>query len=632
MTAIALRASPLILLLVPMASWFSADSIGAAEMTFVVNQPENLVSHGDGACDVTCTLRDAITAANSNPGHDTITFTGDGGDQTINPNPLPAINAGSGITIDGSGADVQIVGFESTPGAGLAFVSAPGETARDIIVRNVSVGYFTNGLVVCGGAVGADCGYDVASVQLDTVASSTNTEFAIRVQGAKVNNIEIREVTAEENGNTAVSVDALNAISNVTIDEGIVSAANYGINVYTSAAINNVTITDNAVANSATGINVYSPGLSVTDVTVARNSVSAAGGYGIIAFGNTSGTDLLIDQNTISGAGNDAVLAGSFDLTSDVHVEDNDINGGWGLDLSGIRGDGNIIRRNTITASAYAGITVPGTSLQATISRNSIYGNAGLGINLYVDGELPPGVTPNDPGDTDTGPNGLLNFPVLTGSDGHVVSGTACGNCLIELFISDNDPTGYGEGKQFISDVKANGAGSFGVPVCDENLNAGTKVTATATDQGGNTSEFSLNYTLPISSGECPVITPTPTPSATSTPAGPTPTPTPAPTPTATPLAELAQGDNQCDKDVDAVDALAGLRNSAGLAYQQDPGCPAIGSIVNVAAPASAIAVFGDVDCDTDVDAVDALKILQFVAGLPFLQNEPCPDLGTPLG
>lgn len=37
----------------------------------------------------------------------------------------------------------------------------------------------------------------------------------------------------------------------------------------------------------------------------------------------------------------------------------------------------------------------------------------------------------------------------------------------------------------------------------------------------------------------------------------------------------------------------------------------------------------GDVDCDGDVDATDALKDLQHVAGLPFGQNDPCPDIGT---
>jgi hypothetical protein len=39
--------------------------------------------------------------------------------------------------------------------------------------------------------------------------------------------------------------------------------------------------------------------------------------------------------------------------------------------------------------------------------------------------------------------------------------------------------------------------------------------------------------------------------------------------------------------------------------------------------------LFGDVDCDGDVDAIDALKILRFVVGLSVSQTKPCPDIGV---
>ena len=79
-----------------------------------------------------------------------------------------------------------------------------------------------------------------------------------------------------------------------------------------------------------------------------------------------------------------------------------------------------------------------------------------------------------------------------------------------------------------------------------------------------------------------------------------------------------------CDDDVDAVDALKELRYVANLPVNQEQGCPAIGSEV--------ASLFGDVDCDRDVDAVDALKTLRYVAALSVGQNDPCPDIGTPLG
>ncbi|MEX0682414.1 MAG: hypothetical protein WD904_09895 [Dehalococcoidia bacterium] len=37
----------------------------------------------------------------------------------------------------------------------------------------------------------------------------------------------------------------------------------------------------------------------------------------------------------------------------------------------------------------------------------------------------------------------------------------------------------------------------------------------------------------------------------------------------------------------------------------------------------------GDVDCDGDVDTVDALKVDRYLNGLSVSQNEPCPNIGT---
>ncbi len=42
--------------------------------------------------------------------------------------------------------------------------------------------------------------------------------------------------------------------------------------------------------------------------------------------------------------------------------------------------------------------------------------------------------------------------------------------------------------------------------------------------------------------------------------------------------------------------------------------------------------LWGDVDCDGDVDAVDALKILLGIVNLPVGQTEPCPDIGDSVG
>jgi hypothetical protein len=87
-----------------------------------------------------------------------------------------------------------------------------------------------------------------------------------------------------------------------------------------------------------------------------------------------------------------------------------------------------------------------------------------------------------------------------------------------------------------------------------------------------------------------------------------------------------------CDGDTDAVDALKVLRHVAGLPVSQTEPCPKIGSDVEVTdASTTTMRMWGDADCDGDVDAVDALKKLRHVAGLPVTQLEPCPDIGSPV-
>jgi hypothetical protein len=87
------------------------------------------------------------------------------------------------------------------------------------------------------------------------------------------------------------------------------------------------------------------------------------------------------------------------------------------------------------------------------------------------------------------------------------------------------------------------------------------------------------------------------------------------------------QGDNDCDGDTDAADALKNLQDLAAIDTIQEPSCPEIGGVLPAG---TGPALFGDIDCDNDVDATDALKILQDVAAISYNQNEPCIDIGEP--
>ncbi len=86
--------------------------------------------------------------------------------------------------------------------------------------------------------------------------------------------------------------------------------------------------------------------------------------------------------------------------------------------------------------------------------------------------------------------------------------------------------------------------------------------------------------------------------------------------PTDTPAPAFKKGDNDCDGDVDTVDALKGLRHVAGLPVAQTEPCTDLGD---------GDPMMGDMDCDGDVDSVDALKILRHVAGLSNNLPDGCP-------
>ncbi len=133
-----------------------------------------------------------------------------------------------------------------------------------------------------------------------------------------------------------------------------------------------------------------------------------------------------------------------------------------------------------------------------TIRRNSIARNGGLGIDLAGDG-----VTLNDTGDPDSGPNLRQNFPVLTGftvngsqlSVRGTFNGAANQKFTLDFYRNlEVDLSGFGEGETYLGTTTVT-TNAFGdatftatLPAADTSLRW---VTATATDAAGNTSEFS---------------------------------------------------------------------------------------------------------------------------------------------
>ena len=153
---------------------------------------------------------------------------------------------------------------------------------------------------------------------------------------------------------------------------------------------------------------------------------------------------------------------------------------------------------NTIAFNGVVGVRVDSGTGNAIVY-NRIFSNAGLGIDL-----APLGVTPNDAGDADVGANNLLNHPVL--SSARVVGP----NVLVHVALSPS-PSGPFQ-VHYYSNRVCDGSGSGEGATHHRRLvfrrehrrrhelrgelqraagPAGSFITATATDSGGNTSEFS---------------------------------------------------------------------------------------------------------------------------------------------
>ena len=179
-----------------------------------------------------------------------------------------------------------------------------------------------------------------------------------------------------------------------------------------------------------------------------------------------------------------------------------------GVHIGGTNSFGNQILGNIIglgvtgsnaLANSQNGVFV-GSGTNNTIRGNSIFLNAGLGIDLAVNG-----VTANDPGDADGVANDSQNFPVLSSATNTptetTISGTlnsrASATYSIDFYSNvAADPTGLGESQVYLgsTNVTTDGGGnvSFTAVLPIPTL-TGRFITALATDPFGNTSEFSTN-------------------------------------------------------------------------------------------------------------------------------------------
>jgi len=493
-------------------------------------------------------LRDAIIKANANPGPDTIVFNipGSGAKVIFLLAALPEIT--DPIVIDATTQPgytstplVELNGAFSNTTNGLV-IKAGGSTVRGLAIgRFIDIGIWVRDCdnnVIQGNHIGVDTTGNVVRTNGDGIRltnSSNNliggTTAAARnvISGNTSDGIEIRGASNIVQGNfigtnaagtagvhngDGVNIPSLpfnnNLIGGTSPGAGNLISGNRFDGIFTDA--DGTIIQGNLIGTDISGTSQIGPDISGPSLVSNPIGITVTGTNTLIG-GLTPAT-----RNVISGNGIGIQIRG----TSPNSPQGNIVQGNLiGLNASGAgplpnvqQGIGlNNAKGNTIggtqpgAANVIAFNNGPGVQVVQgsgnSIRGNSIFSNDGLGIDLFSDGVFVAGVTPNDPKDLDTGANNVQNFPVITSvvstNNSTTIQGSlnSTPNTAFQIDFYSNsavDPSGNGEGAQFFNttsvNTDANGDATINVtfPV---GLPAGRAITATATDPGGNTSEFS---------------------------------------------------------------------------------------------------------------------------------------------
>lgn len=382
------------------------------------------------------------------------------------------------------------------------------------LIGGLDDGVYLNGSgsIVQGNIIGLNASgtASLANAQQGILIGSPNTLIGGTVPGAR-NIISGNGVGIRVGSNTAGSQVQGNYIgTNLTGMSAIPNSTGISVTGLNTTIGGSTAAARNVIAGN--NLNVFVMG-DATGIQISGNYIGLAVD-GVTPM--TSGTDLiqLYDASNLMLGGASAegnVIAGNaaFGIRLRVNSTNNTIQGNYiGTDASGTVAAGsvsnaiaienstnNLVSNNLIAYGSGPSITLFPGSTGNRISQNSLFSNF-FGIDLNANG-----VTLNDLNDVDTGSNNLQNFPELTSAYFNgtetVISGmlnsTASTSFELEFFSSPTcHASGYGEGKTFLGATTAttdgSGNASFSLSVTAV---IGETITATATDPGNNTSEFS---------------------------------------------------------------------------------------------------------------------------------------------
>ncbi len=399
-----------------------------------------------------------------------------------------------GITISDSATNNTIGGTAAGTGNVIS-----GNTGVGISVSLNSSGNVIQGNLIGTNAAGtAAIGNSSQGIQIDnsvntqvggTAAGAGNVISGNAQNGIRIVNVNAVGTHIEGNriGTNAAGTAAVpNGVAGVTV---LLGAGNTTIGGTLPGASNLISGNSGAGVSIASGSanNTLWGNFVGTDVTGALDVGNSAQGVFVDGAGTAVGGVAQQMRNIISGNGLSGVFIGSNASSTSVigNYIGTTATGASALpnDLDGVNINsvtGTQVAANIIAFNTQSGVRVAFGNHQ--IAGNSIFANGLLGIDIG-----PLGVTPNDPGDGDSGPNNLQNFPVLTAAAGGVVgtlNSTANASFVIQFFGNTAcDPSGNGEGRTFLgsTSITTDGAGNATIPLFTTTF--GEIVTATAADQ-----------------------------------------------------------------------------------------------------------------------------------------------------
>jgi hypothetical protein len=398
--------------------------------------------------------------------------------------------AGVFLLADNNSVTGNLIGTDL---AGTAAI--PNDTG--IFVRNASGN--TIGGSVSGGESNLISGNDEQGVLLtgNNVANTTIAGNAIGTNLAGTAAVANKHGVRIENG--------AHTIGGATADDGNVISGNSSNGVYIIGAGADGNLLQNnrlgvnidgsgAVPNVRSGVLIENAPNNMVGNAAAGNSIGGNAQQGVKISG-ASATGNLVQNNAI---GQDGLTMTQIGNRDGIRISDG---------ASGNTVGGNAATTaNEIAHNTGRGVWISGGTANI-VSQNSIHDNGALGISIGAQS-----ATPNDPdtgsgADADTGANNLQNTPDLTTvalsagnlSINYSMSSAAANSgypITVEFFLADAS----GEGGTFLGTDNIAGPGADTANIPAGPTAVGSPIVATATDNNGNTSEFSaaVNVAAPL--------------------------------------------------------------------------------------------------------------------------------------